>query len=248
MFNQARTVVSNQDKPHEDLLQLVNKHRSSVFKRPVAMHTQLAFERALIWLNEWQGDVIIDACCGVGESTLDLARQFPRARVIGIDKSSARIQKHGSYLQRTSGNVKQCSVQSKPRDNYLILQADLNDFWRLLLVHIKHDTTKPSWRVTKQFILYPNPYPKKSQVGKRWHGSPVFPTIIDCCGCIEVRSNWKLYIEEFVIAAEVLGIAMQITPLVIDAEHPPITPFERKYTDAGQQLWTATTLGTGCDR
>jgi tRNA G46 methylase TrmB len=223
------------------LLALVQKHQNSVFLRPVASHTQQAFEHALEWLGHWQGDVILDACCGVGESTFNLARQFPTAKIIGVDKSVARLQKHQHYARRTAASV-------KLQTNYIILQADLNDFWRLLSAYLTQARAKSSWRLVKQCILYPNPYPKKSQLGKRWHGSAVFPDIIDCCGNIEVRSNWKLYVEEFVMAANALGVNMQISSLVIDAQCPAMTPFERKYAEANQALWMATTIGTGCDK
>lgn len=241
MINPSRAVDSNQHGPHEDLLRTVDKHKCNVFQRPIAAHTQHAFEQMLAWLEDWQGDVILDACCGVGESTLNLASSFRNARVVGVDKSAARLQKHVHYAQ-------QFHAESEPLDNYLILQADLNDFWRLLAAHIKTPLKSKRWRLRQQFILYPNPYPKKAQLSKRWHGGAVFPDIVETCRCIEVRSNWKIYIEEFVIAAKALGVQMQIHPLKIDNNTAALTPFERKYAQSGQLLWTATTVGAGCDK
>jgi tRNA G46 methylase TrmB len=255
MFQPPREINSKQQSPHEDLLKLVERHRNNHFQRPIADHTRVAFERAMMWLLSWRGDVIIDACCGVGESTLHLAKQFPDAKIIGIDKSSVRLQKHQHYATQQSmrraeqeGPVSSEGpfVNDEQSNNYLILQADLNDFWRLLAATLKQQAQP--WQVVKQYILYPNPYPKKPQVGKRWHASAVFPAIVASCKVIELRSNWKVYVEEFAIAAKYYGIDMQVSELHINATQAAITPFERKYSDGGQALWTAITLGTGCDK
>jgi tRNA G46 methylase TrmB len=232
-MQQANEIQTNQLGPHPDLEKTVKKHLNSDFKRPIAEHTLQAFKQALSWLNDWQGEVYLDACCGVGESTLQLAAQYPDIRVIGVDKSAARLQKHGSYVQK---QTEQSNIQ-----NYKVIQADLNDFWRLLRQTLESSSKQVSWRLTKQFIFYPNPYPKKSQLGKRWHGSAVFPDILTCCKHVELRSNWRVYVEEFVLAADILGHHADIEALTINAENPPLTPFERKYAQSGQALWTATT-------
>lgn len=253
MLNRSSSVESTQIGPHKDLLKTVQKHRGNIFKRPVAMHTQLAFENVIEWLNDWQGDVILDACCGVGESTLYLASQFPNTRVIGIDKSIARLQKHKYYANKRIVKKENPAVNATENtrsdgpaiSNYIVVQADLNDFWRLLRELLISQPKKPPWRLIKQYILYPNPYPKKSQLGKRWHASAIFPSIIECCEQIEVRSNWHIYAQEFAIAAKVYGIDMRVQTLTLEHEHAAITPFERKYAAANQLLWTAKTLGTG---
>lgn len=246
MSQQARAVESTQTGPHEDLLKIVNRHRVSVFKRPIATHTQAAFNEVIAWLSDWKGDVILDACCGVGESTLNIAQEYPQARVIGVDKSIARLQKHAHYSHKLRAGSDDTGIANSANiSNYLVLQADLNDFWRLLDNYLNNSPGTTQWRLCKQYILYPNPYPKKAQLGKRWHGSAVFPNIIACCENIELRSNWKLYLEEFVLAAKVFYIDMKIEGLSLNSKQLAITPFERKYAQANQLLWTATTLGTG---
>ncbi|MBT1450183.1 methyltransferase domain-containing protein [Glaciecola sp. XM2] len=234
-MNEAREITSNQQGPHEDVSKLVLKHAKHGSQRPIAEHTQTAFNEIIQWLDEWKGEVYLDACCGVGESTARLAQLYPHIRIIGIDKSASRLQKHESYAGKQGGE----------RSNYKVIQADLNDFWRLLRVYIERKSLAQNWVLTKQFILYPNPYPKKAQVGKRWHASSVFPDIMSCCSNIEVRSNWLVYLQEFVIAAKTLGYKMAIDTLDISKQNPAITPFERKYSASGQSLWTAKTLGTG---
>lgn len=238
---QARSIVTNQTCVHEGLAKVLAKHKQSDFKRPVAEHTVEAFEQMLDWLSDWRGDVIIDACCGVGESTINIANEHTAARVIGIDKSVARLDKHQSYVAKSESlkalgansdsASERINIETEPK-NYMLLQADLNDFWRLLLEHITQ--MSPAWKIVKQFILYPNPYPKKSQLGKRWHGGALFPYIVKLCSHIEVRSNWRIYLNEFLLAAEFYGLTGDIESISGKAIDKAYTPFERKYWAANQ--------------
>ncbi|WP_284218924.1 tRNA (guanine(46)-N(7))-methyltransferase TrmB [Agaribacter marinus] len=220
-MQEARKITSNQEDVHEDLLSYVQKHQTGKSHKPFAKHTTDAFEYVVEWLEGWHGGVIIDACCGVGESTLVLAAKYPEARVIGVDKSAARLDKHAYYKSRHA---------DADAVNAIVIQADLHDFWRLLAA--KLDTETP-WAVKKQYLLYPNPYPKKSQLGKRWHASDALPSMLSVCNKIEVRSNWSIYVREFAIALAKYGLDMHVE------EHKarPITPFERKYQDSGQRCW-----------
>jgi tRNA G46 methylase TrmB len=248
MENKARSVISNQTSIHEDLEQILVRHKQSTFKRPIAEHTRQAFLTIIKWLENWEGDVVLDSCCGVGESTLNIAHKYPHAKIIGVDKSIARLDKHKSY------KVKQ---NQEDESNYRVIQADLNDFWRLLADYIS--ANKPLWRIKKHFILYPNPYPKKAQIGKRWYASALMPYIIELCDNIEVRSNWKLYVQEFLFAAQFYGLQGQISELGCELAKSPeksqlqeryraITPFERKYLDANQICFKLVILPSGCDK
>lgn len=208
----ARNIETNQLGMHQNLSKVVSKYLNSHSQKPISEHTQLAFTAAVDWLGAWQGDLIIDACCGVGESTSLIAKAHPNAKVIGIDKSAARINKHHSYTT-------DC-------DNYLLIRADLNDFWRLAVLD--------KWQLTKHYILYPNPYPKSSQLQNRWYASSAFPDILRLGGLLEVRSNWQLYIEEFFQA---LKIAKQNAHTQSYTAEIAMTPFERKYWLSGQSSW-----------
>lgn len=240
MKTQARSISTNQTGVHEDLLMLVKKHQQHRFKRPIADHTQQAFGSLIAWLADWRGSVIIDAGCGVGESTINIASQHPQHKVIGIDKSVTRLDKHRSYAHHDTQQKAQNSSNS--HNNYILLQADLNDFWRLLVAYI--ETKKPAWHVSKQYILYPNPYPKKSQLSKRWHGSALLPYIMKVSLDIELRSNWQLYLEEFAQAALLYNAGGQIEAVTARA----ITPFERKYQEAGQTCFKLQICASGCDK
>lgn len=210
----SRSIESNQSGPHERLQQTVSKHLNSVSKRPIAEHTRSAFERMQTWLARAEAPLILDACCGVGDSTRNLAREFPQHRVVGVDKSIKRLSKE--------------RLQQDP-ENMLLLQADLNDFYRLLV--------QSGLDVDRHYILYPNPWPKAAHLGRRWHGAPVFADIVRVCGPLELRSNWKLYLDEFQAALRIAGIPSDIAAFTPET---PITPFEAKYHASGQQLWRLT--------
>jgi len=208
----SRSVESDQPAAHQNLGKLVARHINAPSQKPYNAHTLAAFAQAQEWLNGWLGPLILDSCCGVGESTALIAKQHPEARVLGIDKSALRTKKHQHYA--TSA------------DNYLVLRGDLNDFWRLAL--------QSGWTLHKHYLLYPNPYPKASQLQRRWHASAAFPSIVALGGQLEVRSNWQIYVQEF---AE----ALKLSTFVCDVEEyrveTAMTPFERKYWQSGQSSW-----------
>jgi hypothetical protein len=53
-------------------------------------------------------------------------------------------------------------------------------------------------------------------------------------GGLTVRSNWQLYIEEFVRALELTGRESSVQLYCADQ---PMSAFERKYWESGQQSW-----------
>ena len=228
----ARSISTNQTGIHPDLQKVLSKHRDAPSQRPIAGHTCIAFAVLLEFLEGWRGEVIIDAGCGVGESTINIAVLYPHAKVIGIDKSIARLDKHKSYVKALNDNQTHDGNSQPQVANYLLLQADLHDFWRLLLQHIEN--SKPDWHVARQFILYPNPYPKKTQLGKRWHGSALFNVIVKVSANIEIRSNWQLYLQECSVAASFYGLHSALSVIDIGNDSVAYTPFERKYSSAGQ--------------
>ena len=209
----SKSVDSNQSGPHEKLTDIVLRHLQHASRKPFNQHTLDAFEEAQAWLGGWQGPLIMDSCCGVGESTALIAKNNPQARVIGIDKSALRTGKHEQNYKGQSSN-------------YLVLRADLNDFWRLAHQH--------QWQLDQHFLLYPNPYPKSAHVQRRWHGSAAFADLLRLGGRLQVRSNWQLYVEEFALALKVAGVPSRFEEY---RAADPMTPFERKYWASGQSSW-----------
>ena len=209
----SREITTNQAGPHDKIEALVKRHLAHTTQKPFNEHTLAAFTEVEHWLKGKQGRLILDACCGVGESTAKIAAKHPDCLVIGVDKSALRTGKHQHYHGGT--------------DNYIVVRADLNDFWRLAF--------NAGWKLYKHYLLYPNPYPKSAHVQRRWHGSAAFADIVKLGGLLEVRSNWKIYIEEFALALTVAGHPASAKLYQSDE---PDTPFERKYWASGQSSWS----------
>lgn len=209
----SRRVASQQEAPHPGLSALVKRHAATPYRRPVAAYSRAAFEVLLARLPGVAA-CIIDAGCGTGASTASLARLHPQCIVVGVDKSAHRLAR-------------------APRDlpeNALLLRADMVDIWLLMAAH--------RIKVAAQYLLYPNPWPKPAQLMRRWPAHPIFPTIMRLGGRIECRSNWRVYVEEFALAAaELDGPRPAVTELVSEE---PISPFERKYRDSGHRLHMVT--------
>ncbi|MFM2482160.1 tRNA (guanine(46)-N(7))-methyltransferase TrmB [Celerinatantimonas sp. YJH-8] len=206
-------MISPQPDIHPKLIARVERYRQHANRRPVADHSLQAFEQMLRWLDEHpSGPLILDSCCGVGESTAQIAALYPEARVVGIDKSGVRLDKHHAYRNQQA--------------NYLLLRADLNDVWRLMDQH--------GLKLWRHFLLYPTPWPKPAQLLRRWYASNAFPALVALGGVLQVRSNWELYLRECAQALNCYGVNCQ--PFSFVAEQP-LTPFERKYAASGQQLW-----------
>ncbi|MFQ5583078.1 MAG: SAM-dependent methyltransferase, partial [Calditrichia bacterium] len=171
-------IVSNQSGIHSDLAGVVEKHLRSNFRKPVQTFNRQAFELAMEQADQHGGRLIFDSCCGVGESTVKLAEMFPGSFVMGMDKSAVRIDS-SKYYTRLSGSGS---------GNFIIFRADVIDFWRLAV--------EAQIKLTRHFLLYPNPWPKKKRLTHRWYAHPVFPALLKLGGILIVRSNWKLYLKE----------------------------------------------------
>ena len=150
-------IFNNQDGIHPRLQKVVLCHREKPYLRPVAQHTRQVFCQIEKITASQDRLIILDSGCGVGESTVNLARLFPECMVIGADKSAVRLERASFY--RSTGS-----------ENVLFVRVELVDFWRL--VH------QANWPILRHFLLYPNPWPKQRDLSKRGHGHPVFPILI----------------------------------------------------------------------
>jgi len=211
MYGNSRDIRSAQDDVHRNLERLLSRHLATPFTRPVSPVTQAAYAAAMAAWDR-KRPLLLDAGCGVGWSTLALAREYPGHFVLGVDQSSDRI-----------GRGKPGEVP----DNAVFVRADLVDFWRLLLAD--------GIQLDRHFLLYPNPWPKIGHLSRRWHGHAVFPDLLALGGTLELRTNWRIYADEFAWAvARVSDCDAAVAAYETDA---PLTPFERKYRDSGQTLW-----------
>ncbi len=211
---QPKAVTSNQKGIHDNLFKTVLRHSDSTYRKPYQPHNLAAFSNLKKWLcRAAEQPRILDSCCGTGMSTIKLARQYPDHRVIGIDQSAHRLAKS--------------TRNSTLPDNLIFLQGNCEDLWRLCV--------EENLLFEKHVLLYPNPWPKSVQLKRRWHGHPVFPVMPRLAPVTELRSNWRLYLDEFAIAWQQLTGKTAIVEILPDNE--PLTLFEKKYGETGQTLY-----------
>lgn len=215
----SRLVVSNQKDVHPRLREVVLRHAQTQWRQPLHPPTVGTFAQ----LSDCIGNMlahqplVIDAGCGNGASSRRLSERHPDALVLGLDQSAAR-------LSRVGADTEPC------RDgNVLWARVELASFWRLAL--------DAGWQVQHHYLLYPNPWPKSAHLARRWHGHPVFPTMLALGGVLEVRSNWEIYVREFGIACDELGLAAPQPQPFVPEPGDELTPFEAKYHASGHELW-----------
>ena len=215
MYANSHFITSSQTEAHAQLQTQVERHARHPFRKPVTAYNRSAFDDSIArWQATGSKPLILDAGCGVGLSTFNLAQQYPDHFVIGVDQSEDRITRNTQWPDAIP-------------ENCLRVRADLVDCWRLLL--------ESGIRPARHYILYPNPWPKIGHLTRRWHGHAIFPTVVALGGVLECRSNWQIYIEEFAAALHML--TRQEVACESYAPDHCITPFEQKYLASGHALW-----------
>ncbi|HYD78985.1 MAG TPA: SAM-dependent methyltransferase [Paucimonas sp.] len=215
MHATSRLITSAQTGIHDHLAAVVARHAAGEFKKPIMPYNRDAFDESrAAWLAAGGKPLILDAGCGVGLSTLHLAARFSDHFVIGVDQSAHRLARNTLW-------------PGEPPRNCIRVRADLIDYWRLMHA--------AGIRLARHYLLYPNPWPKIGQLGRRWHGHPVFPHLVALGGILECRSNWRIYVEE--CGAALHQLTHQAAPCERYETDAPITPFERKYQASGHALW-----------
>ena len=205
----SREVASNQVAAHPRVVEAAAKHLAKPWSPPIAAHTRGAFER---WLEHRVGDrrpLVLDSGCGNGESTLALAAEFSDHAVTGIDRSAAR-------LRARAGDAR-------------LVRAELAQFWHL--------ARGAGVRLARHCLFYPNPWPKSVHYLRRWHAHPAFADLLALGGELELRTNWRIYVEEFALVLRASGVESDVAPLVVES---PVSPFERKYVRSNHALWRLT--------
>lgn len=223
MDSNSRSVTSNQTDIHDDLRAVVEKHWRHQWLAPVAEHDQQAFGHFLAWRQQ-KGvgrALLLDSGCGTARSSVALAASNPEALVVGLDQSAMRLSKAPKRFDLP--------------ENLLLLRAECAGFWRLLY--------EACIAVSHHQIFYPNPWPKSTHLKRRWHGHPVWPTLLNLgqqqSSTIELRSNWLIYLKEVSAALAMSDVDSDLDALSftsIDDRHL-VTDFEQKYWRSGQALW-----------
>jgi tRNA (guanine-N7-)-methyltransferase len=204
-------VLSAQKIVHPRLHEIVARHFAHLDRSPIAAFSRSLWPQISAFIGRHQG-VVLDLGCGTGMSTLQLAQRYPQSAVIGVDRSQVRLQK---------------ATDISAVENCLLLRADQYDLLRLL--HLER------MQVEKCYLLYPNPAPKAEHIKRRWHGHPIWPTLLQCCKALELRSNWEIYAREFAQALAQSGWQAPCTVLAANAVD--LSLFEKKYRQSGHALW-----------
>ena len=216
MHANSRLPTSAQTGIHEQLGRLLERHRAAPFRKPYSDYNRAAFAASFERRERLApgSPLILDSCCGVGESSIALALAFPGHYVIGVDQSAARLARNVGGAQELPANLD-------------LVRADLVDYWRLM--------RDAGIRLDRHYLLYPNPWPKIGQLSRRWHGHPVFPAMLELGGVLECRSNWRIYIDELCFSLHRLTQQAAVCEAFMPAQ--ALTPFERKYLNSGHTLY-----------
>ena len=239
----------------ETLRTIVQKHSTQLDRwlenKPIAEHTRRAFDLLDLSKHHQNTKIILDNGCGTGRSSVLLAKKYPDHLVIGIDQSLVRLNRNVIYrkqsplddvnnINNNNNDDNEPLVQRIPdQPNLRLVRAEVTDFWRCCL-HAQLD-------ISRQYLLYPNPYPKKARVKSRWYAHPSFPLIFQLGGeAIIVKSNWNLYLQEFCQSVEYMQQDNAVLPYLASAKQGPVertdktiawTNFEKKYDDCGEQTY-----------
>jgi tRNA (guanine-N7-)-methyltransferase len=201
---------------------------SDPYLRPIPLHQQVLLKTLKrIWRDDHR-PLILDSGCGRGMSTLWLQRQFPQCRVLGLDRSLHRLQQ--AKLPMLADNL--WGAEGGP----VLARANVIDFWRLL--------ADEAWPIVCHCVWYPNPWPKRKHVQRRFHAHPVFPAMLALSPLCELRTQWLLYAEEFVASVRLHAPAHHVTLARLPTSHAQ-SHFECKYQQAGCPLWQVKVIKNG---
>lgn len=214
----SKSVYSDQVGIHEDLSKLVKKFQRLAYLKPVSESVLLEGIETIRWIQDaGNPGVILDMGCGTGESTNYLAKKYPENLIIGIDKSKDRIFRKNTFKKEMPSNMR-------------LILGNIVDWWLFF------EKNQDQLNILKQYILYPNPYPKQKHLKLRWHAQPIFKSIANLKSEIEVRSNWRLYVQEFRFALQQYSNNSLADIESINPENY-ISPFEKKYYLSRQEIF-----------
>ena len=214
-LGQSKQIYSDQKSIHEDLKKIVQNYITSEYLRPIDPKVE-AFVKSLVVEAESFKGIIIDSCCGIGESSFHLSLENPEYLILGVDKSESRLSRNNKFKQKLPPNI-------------IFRKGNMLDYW------LAFKKFEDQLNIKKIYILFPNPYPKKSQLKKSWHAHPIIETLFSFACEIELRTNWEIYNLEF---ASVSGqFSRKIHYSGIYQPEKTITPFERKYKESLHNLY-----------
>lgn len=210
-------VTSPQQAPHDSLRDVVRRHLDTPWRAPPHAPSQRAVTCVLDRIDAGSRPLVLDSGCGTGASTARLARLFPESVVLGVDQSEVRLPEGA-----------ESGVAIAP--NAWLIRARAETLWLAL--------AERGLRADLHVLLYPNPWPKPHHLKRRWHGHPVWPTMLAVSDALCLVTNWQVYAAEFAIALECSGWVAETSTQT--SRDDPRSPFEAKYLASGHALFEVT--------
>lgn len=169
--------------------------------------------------------LVVEIGCGTGTHPLDLARNLVDTTVVAIEHTHERFNKFARRLER----------EGRPA-NLLPVHANAISW-------ITH-SLRPS-SVDDFYLLYPNPYPKRRDLNKRWYAMPFFSRLLETLrpgGHVNLATNLPWYAAEarhFLTHAWGMRISVdrEIRASDLAQGFRPRTAFETKYLARGESCF-----------
>lgn len=162
----------------------------------------------------------IEIGAGQGLFAVRFAQENPSTQLIAIERTKLKFEK---LVRRIENNGYSESV--------LAIHGDAVNW-------ISHHI--PDESVEGYFLMYPNPYPKRSQRNKRFHAMPFTEEMIRSLkkgGKLHLVTNQNFYVKE---AAEYYTKVWKLEPIHMesfDQRVHPRTHFEKKYLNRGERCY-----------
>ncbi len=160
---------------------------------------------------------VIEIGCGVGLHPIRYCQKHPDHQIIAIERTKIKFDKFKGRLENHP-DIKNCIALHEDAISVITHLIDLES-------------------IDKYFILYPNPYPKKSDQNKRFYAMPFMEEILRTLkkgGEIELATN------DFHYRSECMEYFEKVWKLNLSEEtHPKYgrTHFEKKYLEQGQTCY-----------
>ena len=206
-------VISTQVYPHRNLRRQLLRYKYANYINSIPNYAQEEFSLVNSVVQQKGKKIILDSGCGTGESAFRLATQNPQKTVVAVDKSANRLQRSHVYGETPK--------------NLIFMRCNLVHFWQMVY--------RAKWNIEAHYLFYPNPWPKPGHLKRRWHAHPIFPTLIKLGGVLAMRTNWKVYAEEFALALQLhMHAPVCVNKIYVN---DPFTAFERKYMQSKHDLY-----------
>ena len=174
--------------------------------------------------HPWPTDVAIEIGAGAGLHAVRFGKEHPKTTLFAIEHTHERYSK-------LEGRIRQNQVQM----NVIPIHANAIGW----ITHfVPHQSTQ------QIFLLYPNPYPKKKHLNRRWYADPFFTRIVESLkpgGQFILATNLPDYAQgarEWIQEVWKLRLTSeQAISQITHPDHVPWTHFEKKYLMRGETVF-----------